>query len=45
MRRKRRARNDKPEQRQASNERLDEVVHAMKHTFTGAGTEQGRIGK
>jgi len=26
-------------------ERMDEVVHAMKHTFTGAGTEQGRVGK
>ncbi|WP_158299489.1 hypothetical protein [Paenibacillus antri] len=26
-------------------ERMDEVVHAVKHTFTGAGTEQGRLGK
>jgi len=40
-------RNDERKEREEKplDERMDEVVHAVKHTFTGAGTEQGRIGK
>jgi hypothetical protein len=36
---------DRKGRNDALNEQMDEVVNALKHTFTGPGTTQGKTGR
>jgi hypothetical protein len=36
---------DRSGRNDALNEQMDEVVHALKQTFTGVGTDQGKTGR